>query len=147
MSICIFVATRRPLAPFVTEVITTPYSAIITWIATIVHDDETYIVYYGTDRMALENTTEGMGNASVSNEFSATISGLLPFTTYHYIVSANNSQGFTNTFVMTFMTNEAGMAMVMRLYNRVILLFCMLSSCNSPRELHIHWCDSYQYSI
>ena len=118
-----FVAIQPPLAPYVTENITTPYSANITWIVTIVHDDETYTVYYGTDSMALVNTIEGMGNASVSNEFSATINGLMPFTTYYYIVSAVNSEGTTNTSVMTFMTNETGMAMVMRLYNKVILLF------------------------
>ena len=123
VTICIFVAIQRPLAPYVTEVITTPYSATITWIATIVHDDETYIVYYGNDSMALVNTIEGMGNASVSNEFSATISGLMPFTTYYYIVSANNSEGTTSTSVMTFMTDEAGMAVVMRLYSTMILHF------------------------
>ena len=123
VTVCIFVAIQPPLAPYVTEVITTPNSAIITWIATIVHDDETYTVYYGTDSMALENTIEGMGNASVPNEFSATINGLMPFTTYNYIVSAVNSEGTTNTSVMTFMTNETGMVMVMRLYNKMILLF------------------------
>ena len=115
MTVCIFVAIQPPLTPFVTAVITTPYSAIITWIATIVHDAETYTVYYGTNSMALVNTIEGMGNASVSNEFSATINGLMPFTTYYYIVSANNSQGFTNTSVMTFMTNETGMAMMIEI--------------------------------
>ena len=76
---------------------------------TIVDDAETYRVYYGTDSMALVNNTRGMGNTNVSNEFSVTINGLMPFTTYYYIVSAVNSVGITNTSVMTFMTNETGM--------------------------------------
>ena len=105
-----FVAIQQPLVPVVTAVITTPYSANIIWMVTIVDDDETYTVYYGTDNMALENTIEGMGNASVSNEFSATINGLMPFTIYYYIISAVNSEETTNTSVMTFMTNETGIA-------------------------------------
>ena len=105
----IFVAIQQPLAPVVTAVITTPYSANIIWMVTIVDDAETYRVYYGTDSMALVNNTRGMRNTNVSNEFSVTINGLMPFTTYYYIVSAVNSVGTTNTSVMTFMTNETGM--------------------------------------
>ena len=70
-------AIRPPLMPFITAVITTPYSVTITWIATIVYDRETYTVYYGTDSMALVNTTGEMGDTNV------TISRLLPFTTYY----------------------------------------------------------------
>ena len=113
----IFVAIQQPLVPVVTAVITTPYSANIIWMVTIVDDDETYTVYYGTDNVALLNTIEGMGNASVSNEFSATINGLMPFTTYYYTISAVNSEETTNTSVMTFMTNETGMEIVIRVHN------------------------------
>ena len=82
---------------------------------TIVDDDETYTVYYGTDSMALVNSITGMGNASVSNEFNVTINGLMPFTTYYYIISAENSEETTNTSVMTFMTNETGMGMTIEI--------------------------------
>ena len=81
----------------------------------IVHNVETYTVYYGTDNMTLVNSTERLGPADMPNVYTVNISGLVPFTTYYYIVSANNSQGFTNTSVMTFMTNEAGMAMVIEI--------------------------------
>ena len=81
---------------------------------TTVDDTETYTVYYGTDSMALVNNTRGMGNTSVSNEFNVTINGLMPFTTYYYIVSAVNSVGTTNTSVMTFMTNETGMGIAIK---------------------------------
>lgn len=97
-------AIRPPLMPFITAVITTPYSVTITWIATVVYDRETYTVYYGTDSMALVNTTGEMGNTKV------TISRLLPFTTYYYIISAGNSLGTTYTPVTTFITNETGTA-------------------------------------
>ena len=99
--------------PVVLANITTPYSVIISWMAiSIVHDAETYIVYYGTDNMALVNSSERLGPANMPEVYTVNISGLVPFTTYYYIVSANNSQGFTNTSVMTFRTNEAGMAMM-----------------------------------
>ena len=102
------VAIQPPLVPTVTEITITPYLVIITWMVTIVHDTETYTVYYGTDSMALVNTIEGMRNPGSSIEYSVTISRLMPFTTYYYIVSANNSQGTTNSSVMTFRTDEAG---------------------------------------
>ena len=119
----IFVAIQPPLVPVVADVITTPHSANISWMATsIVHDAETYTVYYGTDSMALVNSTERLGPATISDMYTITISGLMPFTTYYYIVSAVNSEGTTNTSVMTFMTDETGMAMVI-VCNRMILLF------------------------
>ena len=119
----IFVAIQPPLVPVVADVITTPYSANVSWMVTsIVHDAETYTVYYGTDSIALVNSTERLGPATISDTYTITINGLMPFTTYYYIVSAVNSEGTTNTSVMTFMTDEAGMAMVI-VYNRMILLF------------------------
>ena len=78
----------------------------------IVHDAESYTVYYGTDSMALVNSTERLGPTNIPDTYNVNISGLVPFTTYYYIVSANNSLGFTNTSVTTFSTNETGMAMV-----------------------------------
>ena len=104
---------QRPLGPIVLKVITTPYSVNISWIAaSIVHDAETYRVYYGTDSIALVNSTERLEPTNVPDTYTVNISGLVPFTTYYYIVSANNSLGFTNTSVTTFRTNETGMVMV-----------------------------------
>ena len=109
----IFAAIQQPLVPIVLEVITAPYSVNISWMATsIVHDAETYTVYYGTNIMALVNSTERLGPTNMPDTYTVNISGLMPFTTYFYIVSANNSLGFTNTSVKNFRTNETGMAMV-----------------------------------
>ena len=105
-----------PLVPDVTNVITTPRSANISWIVQIiVNDTETYTVLYGTDAMTLSNSRVIMGNTDLSiiNEmFTVNISGLLPFTTYYYIISANNSVGTTNTSVMNFITDETGTMIV-----------------------------------
>ena len=111
--------------PVVIAVITTPYSVNISWMVTsIVHDAETYTVYYGIDNMTLVNSTERLGPTNMPDTYTVNISGLLPFTTYYYIVSAVNSEGITNTSVMTFMTDETGMAMMIEIvYNTMILLF------------------------
>ena len=105
-----------PFIPNITEIITTPYSVNISWIVTnIVYDAETYTVHYGTDMTLLPNSTVVMGNTNLStvNElFTVNISGLTPFTTYYYIISANNSQGATNTSVRNFTTAEAGTLIV-----------------------------------
>ena len=56
-----------------------------------------------------------MGNTDLStiNEmFTVNITGLLPFTEYYYIISANNSIGTTNTTVMTFTTDETGITII-----------------------------------
>ena len=78
-------------------------------------------MYYGTDNMTLVNSTEIFGPANASDVYTVTISGLIPFTRYYYIVSAENSEGTTNTSVMTFMTNETGMAIVIdTVYNCLV---------------------------
>ena len=111
--------------PVVLAVITTPYSVNVSWMTTsIVHDTERYTVYYGTDSMTLVNSTERLGPTNMPDTYTVNISGLMPFTTYYYIVSAVNSEGSTNISVMTFMTDETGMAMVIEIvYNTMILLF------------------------
>ena len=81
-------------------------------VTSITHDAETYTVYYGTDSMTLVNSTERLGPTNRPDTYNVNINGLVPFTTYYYIVSANNSLGFTNTSVKTFRTNETGMVMV-----------------------------------
>ena len=81
-------------------------------------------MYYGIDNMTLVNSTGRLGPTNMPDTYTVNISGLLPFTTYYYIVSAVNSEGITNTSVMTFMTDETGMAMVIEIvYNTMILLF------------------------
>ena len=70
-------------------------------------------MYYGTDNMTLVNSTERLGPANLPVMYSVTITGLIPFTMYYYTVSAENSVGTTNTSVMTFTTDETGMAMVL----------------------------------
>ena len=73
---------------------------------------EQYVVHYGTDNVTFTSTTEVIRGNSDLNKlkelFSVYIDGLTPFTTYYYIISANNTVGPTNTTVMNFMTNETG---------------------------------------
>ena len=104
---------QRPITPIIRDAITTPTSVNITWtVQSIVYDMEEYVVRYDTDSITLTNTTEViMGNSDLNtlNElFSVYIDGLTPFTTYYYIISATNTEGTTDTTVMNFMTNEAG---------------------------------------
>ena len=102
-----------PLVPVVTNVITTPSSANISWIVQIiVNDMESYTVLYGTNMSSLTNSSEvifGSNDSSTINEmFTVNIDGLMPFTTYYFIVSANNSVNTTSTAVMNFTTDETG---------------------------------------
>ena len=98
--------------PVITEVTTTPYSVNISWVVQFIsYDTETYSVQYGSD-MSLQDSSDvvmGSTDGLVANQvFSVNITGLTPFTTYYYIVWANNSVGSTKTSVMSFTTNETG---------------------------------------
>ena len=99
--------------PIVRDPITTPYSVNISWIVTnVTFGTEVYSVQYGTEMTMLPNTTEvveGNTDTSVTNEvFSINITGLIPFTTYYYIVRVTNTLEGTNTSVMNFTTDETG---------------------------------------
>ena len=105
-------ATIPPIVPVITEVTTTPYSVNISWVVQFIsYDTETYSVQYGSD-VSLQDSSEvvmGSTDGLVTNQvFSVNINGLTPFTTYYYIVWANNSLGSTKTSVMSFTTNETG---------------------------------------
>ena len=93
-----YVEIRPPLELTVIEPVTTPYSAYISWrVQSYVNGTETYTVLYGTDMNALSMSMVRMGNTDLSNMvnelFSVNITGLMPFTKYYYIISANNSEG------------------------------------------------------
>ena len=111
-----------PPIKFVTiEVATTPYSAEISWITPyIILDQETYSVQYSTD-MSLQNSSEVVIEATnqftTNQKFSVNITGLIPFTTYYYIIQANNSAGNTSTDIMTFTTNQTGMSIIIKYSN------------------------------
>ena len=103
-----------PIEPIMVEVIgTTPFSAEISWVIPyVVLDKETYTVHYSTDmslptsnEVVIENNMEYV----INQEFSVNITGLIPFTTYYYIIQANNSAGNTSTDIMNFTTNQTGM--------------------------------------
>ena len=101
-----------PIEFLMIEVITAPYSAMISWVTPyIVMDKETYTIHYSTDR-SLQNSREVVIEANsgftIDQNFSVNITGLVPFTTYYYIIQANNSAGNTLTDVMTFTTNQTG---------------------------------------
>ena len=63
--------------------------------------------------MSLQNSSEVViennMEYAINQNFSVNITGLVPFTTYYYIIQANNSVGNTSTDVMTFTTNQTGM--------------------------------------
>ena len=105
-------AKLPPVKPVITTVITTPHSVNISWVVQFISfDNETYSVQYGSD-ISLQDSSEvvmGSTDGLVTNQvFSVNITGLTPFTTYYYIVWANNSVGNTKTSVMNFTANETG---------------------------------------
>ena len=114
------VALRPPLLPMVRDPITTPFSVLISWIVpSIVNGTETYTVQYGAD-MTLPNSrmVNGSMDLTVINEmFTVNITGLIPFTTYYYTITANNSVNATVTPVMNFTTDETGTLIVDILWN------------------------------
>ena len=67
---------------------------------------------YGTN-MTLKYNSDivlGIDNRFVTNErYSINITGLTPFTTYYFILWANNSAGNTSTKIMNFTTDQTGM--------------------------------------
>ena len=96
------------------EVITASYSVEISWVTPyIILDKETYSVQYSTD-MSLQNSREVVMEANneftINRKFSVNLTGLIPFTTYYYIIQANNSAGNTYTDIMIFITNQTSMS-------------------------------------
>ena len=113
LNVCVYTAVIPPFPPMLREVTTMPHSVNISWVVSIiVFDQENYTVQYGTDMTMLLSTSElvqGSSNRSTINGlFSVNITGLTPFTTYHYIIMATNSLGSTRTSVMNFTTDETG---------------------------------------
>ena len=109
---CFSIAKLPPIEPVNILATTTPYSVNISWVVQFIsYDTETYSVQYGSD-ISLQDSSEvvmGSTDELVANQvFSVNITGLTPFTTYYYIVWANNSVGSTKTSVMSFTTNETG---------------------------------------
>ena len=107
-----FIAITPPLEFVAIEVITAPFSAKISWVTPyITLDRESYTIQYNKD-IAFQNNNEVVieviNEFVINQEFSVNITGLIPFTTYYYIIQANNSVGDTSTDVMTFTTNQTG---------------------------------------
>ena len=63
---------------------------------------------------------------AINERYSINITGLSPFTTYHFIIWTNNSVGNTSTDIMNFTTDQTGM----RVTVQYITLTC--TSQNSP---------------
>ena len=109
----IFIATTPPNQPASIEITTKPRSVRISWTTVhIIFDRETYWVEYGTDTTLKYNGGVVLGNEDrfVTNEqFSINITGLTPFTTYYFILWANNSVGNTSAGIMNFTTDQTGM--------------------------------------
>ena len=121
-----------PYPPVLEEVITASYSVVIVWrIPSIVSDQENYIVQYGTDMMLLSSSNVVLGNDdtnAINDLFSINITGLTPFTRYYYVITATNTIGSTNTSVMSFTTNEAGMCIDYSQVHNISEAICVHSS-------------------
>ena len=64
----------------------------------------------------------GNDNVYATNEhYSINITGLTPFTTYSFIIWANNSVGNTGTDMMNFTTDQTGMRVA--LYSTLLICF------------------------
>jgi len=118
--------------PTIRNIITTPYSVCISWeVLSIIFDNEMYSVEYGTNETMLVYASEVVnGNTdglAISDVFSVNITGLTPFTTYYYIIWANNSIGNTSTNVMSFRTNEAGVCI--NNLHKIVDYYC---TCTAP---------------
>ena len=128
---CNLTAMIPPLKFLTTDVIsTTPYSAEISWVTPyIILDTETFSVYYSTD-LLLQNASKELIEASnefvFNQKFSVNITGLIPFTTYYYIIQANNSVGNTGTDVMNFTTNQTGMNKDYQMHTSIIAWYFLL---------------------
>ena len=116
-----------PLMPMVRDPITAPYSVNISWIViNVTFGTEVYSVQYGTEMtmlLSFSEVVEGNTDTSVINEmFSVNITGLIPFTTYYYIVTATNTIGSANTSVVNFTTDETGIfsAYVLHAYEIIV---------------------------
>ena len=99
----------------VRDPITTSSSVLLSWtVPIIINGIETYTIRYGAD-MTLPNSAVVMGGTDLSaiNEmFTFSITGLIPFTTYYYTITANNLRGSVTTSVMNFTTNGIGTLIV-----------------------------------
>ena len=87
--------------------------ATISWVVTsVAYTLETYSISYGLSSDTLDMTnylTEGSSNYTVTNQaYSATITGLDPFTLYYYVIVAQNTFTTTESAVQMFKTTEAG---------------------------------------
>ena len=94
------------------NVVTATNSTVITWIVPIItFDRENYTLEYGND-MGILGTIEMMGNTdfnTVNESFPVTLTNLMPFTKYYFVLTATNSNGTTVTGPNNFTTDEAGM--------------------------------------
>ena len=122
MIIIFIIATGPPVHPVVT-IITTPYSANITWIVPfITFDRETYMLEYGSD-MNMPDASVIMGNTdlfTINQTFFVTLTDLSPFTEYYYILNATNSNATTTTGRNTFTTDETGMLYIIMCVHRYV---------------------------
>ena len=126
------IAIIPPLEIVAIEVTTTPYSAEISWVTPFIAlDKETYTVQYNTNislQNSNENVIEAINEFAINQRFSVNITGLIPFTTYYYIIQANNSAGNTSTDVMTFTTNQTGVNIMIKYSGHGVVFTYVYSS-------------------
>ena len=104
---------RAPVVPVVERSVPDSTQAQIRWLVTsIEYTAETYQVESGVSSDALTMRSEVVnGSTNLTNTnllYSASITGLRPFTQYHYRIVASNSYATSQTAVQMFRTTEAG---------------------------------------
>ena len=102
-----------PATPVILSGTARTTQATITWIATVIaYTPESYYIVYGlsNDSLNLRSmAVEGTANLTATNwAYSATITGLHPFTHYYYLIEARNSFTITQSDVQMIQTTEAG---------------------------------------
>ena len=93
--------------------------ATINWIVTtIAYTPENYFIVYGLSNNTLNlrsTAVEGVTNLTATNlAYSATITGLRPFTQYYYRIDALNTFTTTEGTIQAFRTTEAGNCKISR---------------------------------
>ena len=107
------VGPSAPTAPTILGSTVSTTQVTINWIVTVIaYTPESYFIVYGLSNDTLNlrsDAVEGVTNLTATNlAYSATITGLRPFTRYYYRIDVRNSFTTTESTIQNFQTTEAG---------------------------------------
>ena len=110
---CVYIGPTVPTTPSIERNTPSSSQVTISWrVATIAYTTENYHIDFGIGSDALtmrSGVINGSTNLTSTNLlYSATVTGLQPFTQYYYRIVATNSFTMSQTDVQTFRTTEGG---------------------------------------